>query len=477
MQSIEQIKALGFSENQSLIIKKLLENGTIREEDFNRNDLSVDLSQYEYCEIFVTLKNAVIDTEINCENSVCYEELSLSKKGNGYILQGKALKFNYDSDEDIELIIEFDDLKIDVKTLKTHFDLSFVENPWENLTYFASCIYEKVITPYLIENSKEKELEPLLKELNYLNVYINDFQKGIRLDKLKDFLPKSKKIENLFNKIENCKNENQYFKRAKKLLNALWDKKYENSFRQILTLLEQSQLEYKEREIKTPKGLEDEHKRIDNVLKDSGYSGEYPYYKKQAKITGLHFKKSQDEIYLAGNKKANISVRCVDDILDDQGNIRFCICTLFDENISYSVDEYSCVFAQKGKAFFADEIITYEINGDEKINFLQDNKIITDIVCKRAEFKKLTKEEREYSLNAKTKYSIIASFLTCLVLGVLFGVIMTICFVAVEFLATLFTGMINEFIPLLISTPWWIVFLFCWLTFSTVTGIIVLIAD
>lgn len=477
MQSVEQIKALGFSENQSLIINRLLENGTIREENFNRNDLSVDLSQYEYCEIFVTLKNAVINTEINFENSVCYEELNLSKSGNGYILQGRALKFNYDSDEDIELIIEFDDLKIDVKTLKTQFDLSFAENPWENLTYFASCIYEKVITPYLTESRKEKELEPLLKELNYLNVYTNDFQKCVRFDKLKDFLPKSEKIENLFKKIENCRNENQYFKRAKKLFDALWDKRYENSFRQLLTLLEQSQLEYKEREIKTPKGLEEEHQRIDNAMKDRGYSGEYPYYKKQAKITGLHLKKSRDEIYLTGNKTASIFVKCADNILDDQGNIRFSVCTLLDKDVYSDLDEYSCLFAQKGKAFFTDEIITYEINGDEKIDFLQDNKIITDIVCKRAEFKKLTKEERNLSLNAKTKYSIIASLLTCLVLGVLFGVIMTICFIAVEFFAALFTGLINQFVPLFLSTPWWAVFLFCWLTFSTVTSVIAILAD
>lgn len=477
MQNIEQIKALGFSENQSLIIKNLLENGTIREENFNKNDLSVDLSQYEYCEIIVTLKNAVINTEINCENNVCYEELNLSKKGNVYILEGKALKFNYDSDEDIELIIKFDDLKINVKTLKTHFDLSFVENPWENLAYFASCLYEKVITPYLTENSKEKELEPLLKELKYLNVYVDDFQNGIRFDKLKDFLPKSKKIENLFNKIENCRNENQYFKRTNKLFDALWDKKYENSFRQILTLLEQSQLEYEEREIKTPKGIDEEHQRIDKAMNDSGYSGEYPYYKKQAKIKGLHLKKSQDEIYLAGNKTASIFVKCVDDILDDQGNIRFCICTLFDENISSIIDEYSCLFAPKGKAFFTSEIITYEINGDEKIDFLQDNKLITDIVCKRAEFKKLTKEERKLSLNTKTKHSILASLLTCFVLGVLFGIIMTICFVVVEIFMTLFTGLINQFVPLFLSTPWWAVFLFCWLAFSTVTSIITILAD
>ncbi|MCM1114925.1 MAG: hypothetical protein NC397_05455 [Clostridium sp.] len=476
MQTKEDLMSLGFNEKEAEVLT-LLDDVIFSKEDYVNNDLCFDLSQHGICELTVTLKNAVLSTEIPTDDLVSLEGIQIIKTAKGYSFVCNAGYFDFQNDKHIAvpLTIEFDCLKIISKALKANFCI--IGSPWESLSLYACNIYEKVREPYLDSNEKENALAPLLKEFYILfNGYLqaND---EMKLDTLKSKLPKDKKLNKFFDSIEKSNSIDARSKAINKLFLYMSCETFEDSWRSILDLLNDSQSDYEEKDnSEIYNMLTAEHNDIDEVMHLNGYTGVYPSYKKNTKIKGIHLQRNYENLYFVGMESATVFIECKDEIFEECGNIVFEIYTALGKPNKIK-DKYSCLFSKKGKGYYKSEFITYEIDELKELHFDDEAKQIPHIVCKEAELKNLSKAEKKILGTAKTKEEILFTMSLWLMFGLLFGVFMTLGFILIEFLAVLCLGRVSDFSWLFLQTPWWKIFLFSWLGFGGLMGISSLIAD
>ena len=478
MQTKEDLMTLGFSENESLLLLELMNNGGFSKEDYIDDDLCFDLSQYEYCEAKLTLKNAAVNKTLEEDYLITFDELQVNRTDNGYSLTGDAYYYSCEVDgaeEFFKLCIEFESVEYKSKSLKSRFNIFENGNAWESLSYYGSCIYEKIKRPDLTANEKEMALEPLLKEFYILDCWDIEFD-NIKFDVLKAYLPMNKKLNKLFDNIEKCKNADKRYKEINKLFEFLSCEKYEDSWHNLLNLLNDSQSVYEENKPIISNALLNEHERIEEIMHENDYQGSYPYFEKITKIKGIHLTKNYNEMFFAGMEKAKVFINCEDYISDNSGNITFYIFTILDKS-DKAKDKYSCFFAKKGKGYCKTEHMIYETDESGELHFLDNSEQLPYIVCKKAEFKKLSKEEKRICGMLKSKEEISFIILVWMIAGLLFGLFMTLGFMLIEYLAALFTGSISDFPQLFMETPWWMIFLFAWLGFGGIMSLLSIITD
>lgn len=476
LQTKDELILLGFSENEALILLEFLQCEIFSSDDFIGKNLNFDLSQYNFCEIRLTFKNAKLITKIPEDCQVTFDDAYIIKNVNCFSLAGKAYYYTLDTIEndietESEFCMDFDSIDIAAKSLKTKFEIHEGLTPWEALADYASCIYEKIERPYLTATEKEKALEPLLRELHILACWYREFYE-ISFDTLSDYLPENPKLYKQFEKVKNCKNSAGRWNKITNLFHFMSDGKFESSWRSILKLLDDSQAEYEDKNnSEISYALRNEHKRIEKIMHDNGYNGAYPTFEKTAKIKNIHIAKSNNDLYFVGRQEATIFIECRDNIFEDSGNIKFQIFTLFGKP-DKSTDKYDCLFAKKGKGNHRTRHMMYEINDSGEIDFMHTEKQIPYIVCKAAEFKKLSKtEKKEYGL-LKSKQEIMFTMSFFMIIGIFFGIFITLGFMLLEFLVTLFLGLISDFPQLFSETPWLMLFLFAWLVSGAVMGIL-----
>lgn len=482
MQSKYELMSFGFNENEALVLLEWLNGVIFSKDNYINNDLIFNLSQDGCSEVIITLKNAVFDTECITDDLVSFNGLKIiSETENGYSLSGDADYYDCENNKSVsfKLCIVFDSIEIKCRAIKTTFYVSEYETPWYSLSCYASDIYEKTIRPYLTVNEKEKALVPLLKELYMLNNNcFNQDLTYIKLDALKNNLPKNKKLNRLIETVEESNNADKRYKAIEILFSYMSCEKFENCWRNILAMLDDSQADYEEENnSEIYNKLCDVHKYIDEVMRCNGYEGSYPAYKKSFKIKGMHLRRNKNDLYFVGMESCSVFIECKDNIYNDFGNIEFQISTAIGKT-DKAIDKYSSLFSKKGKGYYNTEQIIYEINESGDVQFEPDEiKKIPHIVCKKADFKKLSKSEKKKLGLVKTKDEIISIMSICLIIGLAFGILMTLGFMLLEFIITLFDGSISEFNKLFLETPWWMIFLFSWLGFGSIMGALNLIVD
>ena len=94
---------------------------------------------------------------------------------------------------------------------------------------------------------------------------------------------------------------------------------------------------------------------------------------------------------------------------------------------------------------------------------------------KRAELKKLTKEEREAVQDLGIS-KLLLLFFVFFFMGGFFALFMTMGFMLIEVLLCLIFGMPREISVLFAETPWWMLFASVWVLFGGAMGIITILA-
>ena len=407
-------------------------------------------------------------------DQISFENGSLEKVNDTYVLAGEVE--NYEDETTRPFAISFTDAKVDV-VLYNSTAQSFNENPWCHLQSVAGSIVDKHSLSEKYLNDKEKEIFPLCAEISRLS-YWAFMEQGTQLyfPKLKSYISKHgfDELLLLIEKMENNLDDKQRDKAKKNLVNKLNMKKYEPLWREVYELIADSQKEYPERvsAFCSAEQLNEERAKIQVLMEAHGYSGKYPDFVKCGSLSGVRLAESYDISYfVARQKNVAYHIHCTEEYFCEHLRIEFlCGTQILKKNESVG-DIYSCLFNSKGKSFF--KTAYYESgfiddDGEEKSDNLESR---VQIAVKRAELKKLTKEEyKEIEGFILPFWKTFLLFFT--LMGGLFAVFMTPAFMFIEVLSCVIVGQANMIPEVFLDTPWWMIFSFCWISFGGAMGLI-----
>ena len=455
--------SLGFNENEALILSDFIINPIVTEDCFVDNDIFFDLSNYNVCELYVTLKNASLNFELTEECCVfSFYNCNLSKNENQYVLTGISDFNDLMNKENLVQIMTFESVEIEAKSLKAEIDIRYNDNPWDVLIDFAYDIREKINRPYLTVNEKELALRSLLNELCNIR-FFNEEADAVQFNILKSYLPIDNKLNLLLEKVENSQSIEKHNKASKQLLSYMCSEQFEFAWKDICGLLETSQFDYED--VSNPEiydKLKEERDYIDTIMHQYGYDGCYPSYNKEDRIKGFHILRNDNKIKLVCNQPASIFIECKD-YLGKYGSITL-ERTTFRGECYKAKNKLSSIFTKKGISFNEFELINYHIDKEGNVIFDEGAEYIPSVICKEAEMKKLSKAEKNVVRPPISKKEFVLTILLGMIIGLGVGlfaaVVMFLVFTLLEFLVVLlFFDSVSDFPQLFMETPWLKLFL------------------
>lgn len=412
-----------------------------------------------------------------------FENGSLIKQGDEYILSGKAE--NYDDDSTTPFSIRFTDAEVDVTLFRASEQIS-TETPWHHLATIAGNILSKQLNlsgDYL--NDREKELLPLIQEISALGywMFILHDSKTADFSQLKSYIVRFgynellPVFENLEKNFSDDKKKNRIIRN---LISKLNTQKYEPLWRDLYNTIVETQAEYPtEATAHCPTELLNETRsNIQKLMEFHGYSGTYPDFIKKGTIRGIHLVESYGMSYFVGAKK-NVAyhIHCTENYYSGYLSIDFLCGTEILRKGETAGDIYSCMFDAKGRRLF--KRVSYEsdhINpdGDRECE-TQDLELRVQIAVKKAELIKLTKEEEKELLDFDFPYWKLF-LLVFVFMGGLFGFFMTIALMLMGILLLLIFAIPQEIPSMFSEIPWWALFLLAWVLFGGAMGVITVLA-
>lgn len=446
---------------------------------------------YSFCDIRKENNNAIIDLELGSSydrtltlinasgipegNFYCilFEKNGLTKQGNEYRLTGVAE--NYDDDLSTPFEICFTDAKIHITLFKADEQILY-DTPWMYLQSVAGDILSKhFLGNYL--NESEKELLPLIAEISKLSYWtqIPDEYKSADFSQLKSYIVKFGYTE-LLPLVENLEKEFFNDKKKDKVINKLVSKlntqKYEPLWRELYNELVKTQENYPSKDFVyfSTELLNETRNNIQSLMEHYGYSGKYPDFIKQGFTDKIHLAESYNTTYFVGHEK-NVfyHIHCTEEYFNEHLLIQFACGTELLRKDESPGDIYSCLFNAKGRRFF--KTLSYESNyinekGEKDTDDLEKR---VQIAVKKAELKKLTKEERKEIGDVNIKLILFSLFI---LMGVLFGLFMTVGFMLIGIILCLVVGQAQAIPSMFTEIPWWGLFLFSSILFGGTMGII-----
>lgn len=413
----------------------------------------------------LTLVNAsgVPEGSFDC---LSFEDGSLIKQSDEYILSGEAE--NYD-DSTTPFSIRFTDAKVDVTLFRADEQSSSV-TPLEYLASIAGNILNKhLFLPSEYLNSKEKELLPLITEICALSnwIFIPDESNPADFSQLKSYVVRLgyNELLPLFESLEkNFSDDKKKNRIIKKLRSNLNTQKYEPLWRELYNTIVETQVEYPSKATAycTTELLDETRSRIQRLMESHGYSGVYPDFIKKGTTRGIHLAESYDTSYFVGAKKnAVYHIHCTEEYYNEHLSIEFMCGTEILRKNETAGDIYSCMFDAKGRRFF--KTVSYEsdyINPDGECE-TQNLEQRVQIAVKRAEFIKLTKEEREEVCDTLPRWQIflLMTLAFGVIGGLLFSIIMIIGFMLMGVLLCLIFAMPQAIPSMFLEIPWLKLFL------------------
>ncbi|MEE1019090.1 MAG: DUF3878 family protein [Acutalibacteraceae bacterium] len=414
---------------------------------------------------------------------------SLEKHGDRFILSGETFTCDSDSSEESyeKFAITFTDARAEI-SLYNASERVFCKTPWDYLQSVALAIGDRANFSESILNEKEKSLLPLINEINMLLPLLSEKNKSYYIypddeipspdfSNLKSYAQKYdySELVCLIEELENNYGGKKHDKFLKRLINALNLQKYEPLFREIYALIKDTQSDYPTEFADScpPDMLNSIRNEIESKLHENGYNGTYPDFVKTGKLNGIHMVQSYDVDYIVGfEKNAAHHIHCNEQYSENDVNIKF-LCGFERLRDNEPSDVYSCMFNSKGKKFFQSFFVDIDMNSDAEEQRQTVDKF-TKIAIKKAELKRLTKEERK-AANIYA-YSDLSVFLSVfIIMGGLFGIFMTLGFMLIEVAVTAMVGMANEIPVLFMTTPWWLIFAACWVMFGGAMGVVQII--
>jgi len=425
-------------------------------DDFRYFDNTLEITVYS--SVSYEQKLILFDAKFSVDkkyDSFCFiENCSLIKENDIYKLTGEA-------SNDVEE--EYFDLSITFTSAKTEIEFfnpinSFIEEtPWDQLITLSILITAKEDFENSF-NDSEIKIMSLLNEIKNLSFIFND--KVESFIELKALLSKHKyfKLLPLIEKIESKEiTQKRRANLSLKLIRKLNLLKYKNLWQEIYDLISDSQKKYSTYiHAKKPKVTITKLKnKVNSIMQEHGYIGEFPEYYKHSALKGIHFIESYYNIYtVMSEKNVNHYIYCKENI-DSENRIylTFTYGSEFLKRRESMSDINSCRFDCKGRKY----ISSIQFNGD-----FEDSKRVSleekiKIVTKKAEFKKLNKEEKSKIFN------IFGSFFdkfklfifTFVFFGFLFATGYILCMMAVDALWSWIDG-----VPMTFNVSYWIIMYF-----------------
>lgn len=414
---------------------------------------------------------------------------NLEKRGDNYILNGETFNCDSDSGEEAceKFAITFSDAKAEI-SLYNASERVFCKTPWDYLQSVALAIGDRANLSESVLNEKEKALLPLINEINMLLPLLSEKNKSYYIypddeipspdfSNLKSYAQKYDYSELVchIEEFENNYGGKKHDKFLKRLINSLNLQKYEPLWREIYAIIKDTQSDYpSEFADSCPTDMLDNiRNEIESKLHENGYNGSYPDFVKTGKLNGIHMVQSYDVDYIVGfEKNAANHIHCNELYSENGVKIEF-MCGLERLRDNEPSDIYSCMFNSKGKKFF--QSFSFDIDKNSDVTELRQTvDKFTQIAIKKAELKRITKEERK-AANTYA-YSDLSVFLSVfIIMGGLFGIFMTLGFMLIEVAVTAMVGLSNEIPELFMTTPWWLIFAACWGMFGGAMGVVQII--
>ncbi len=409
-----------------------------------------------------------------------FENGSLIKPDGEYRLIGTTV--NWEDDTEIPFAIRFADAKVEVSVFRAD-EQTFLRSPWEHLQCIINLIFEKYSLPGDHLNDREKELLPLVSELTKLAYFahipeeldhdgfpvMREYIKNHGFDEL---LP-------LFDILENdTADSKKKFNVGQKIIAKLNTVKYEPLWRELYELIVSSQANYPSMaEALCPSELlKETRENIQTLMESHGYSGTYPNFSKRGSLKGVRLIDSYDMSYFIVNEKDTVHhIHCTEEYVSGYLNIEFlCGAQMLRKNET-SGDIYSCLFNAKGRRVFS--TVSYESEHTD----LDGNIVSEDLerrvllATKRAELKKLTKEEREEITGFEISYFKMF-LLVLLLMGIPFGIFMTLGMMAIAVITCLVAGQPETIPSMFTDIPWWALFLLTFGLFGGAMGVVTVLS-
>ena len=408
--------------------------------------------------------------EVSFGNSdfIDFSGSTLSFSDGAYILP--ALMGNMDEDISYPVVFRFKNVRVERRAFNAIKHAFQSDNPWAFLSYVAFEIIGKASRLEQLVNEKEIDLIPLLSELcllTYVYSVINyagqaEVVGAFSCDKitgmpiLKGYCDKYglKKQKVLVEKLEKKLSEDKDPGRlCKKLCDCLKDSACEPAWREIYNLIAESQKEYPRFTdyVVKPEDLVCCREKIQAVMQENGFSGEYPDFYKTVDIKSPRTALCDGEPFVIWfEKNVKLLIHCEEQgYLGNGLKIDFLTVAVRDKKGVNIPDIFSCFFHRRGSVF------TNCVCWD---NYSYESEVTVDevarIACKKAELKRLTKKEKQKSGQIALPIGLFA------LMGVAFGVFFCLGMAIFCFVLCAFLEDVHQAWDITISAPWWQMFLF-----------------
>lgn len=394
-----------------------------------------------------------------------------------YKLAGMAT--NYDGETEIPFIISFTHASVSTQIFDAT-KTSFANDPWTHLEIIATSIVDKQAFPGEHFNEKEKKILPLLFDLCRLTFWspVHEEYKHKDFDALSELFTRhgGDRLIPLLGELSANYTDPKTRTRIQSRLNSqLNKKKYEPLWREIYDIIRDSQSSYPaSAEFFCSNERKELSKKIERLLTERGYTGEYPDFYKKGAIKGIRLANSYNETFLiTGEKNVEFYIHCDEDSYENTLSVQFLCGTALLRKNEETEDIYSCTFNAKGKRIF--NTVTYTQNFDSTHALEADYTVetATEIAAKKAELKKLSKKEKRSQFHDPS--ALIAEFFSILIfMGGLFAIGMTLAMALISVIVTALVGLPGEIPNMLLSMPWWLILVLSWVGFGGSMAIITL---
>lgn len=349
------------------------------------------------------------------------------------------------------------------------------ENPWCYLRGIALSIAEKADLPGDCCNAAEKEQLSLLRELAATYGLAGPEGGKQSFDALKRLARKHGvgRAVRLFEKLEaELPGTPEYGSLTEKLFSVLSLQKNAAMWREIFAQIRRAQEGFpKKAEALCPDGLlRQTRAEIQRQMEAHGYVGAYPDFTKEAFMKGLHLETSYGKPCIVGRQRARYFIHCTEAYADGSLTVSFLCGTALLKKDDSPADVFDCLFNADGKRLFC---LTHHTvppgNGGAGLAF--SLKAGVDIAVKKAEFQRLTKQEKSFCRGSRG--SGLAVFLgTFLIAGGICAVFVTLAMLLVCTVFTVFIHGCAAVPDMLAYMPWWFIFVLAWVLFGGILGLL-----
>lgn len=321
------------------------------------------------------------------------------------------------------------------------------------LSMISSEIIEKSKISFDNLNQKEKDLLPLLEEISDLSVYDDFKRKSYPSIKEQATNIAPSKFFQLLEELEKALAQHEKLSKIlDKIHRETQKSEYEPLWRKLFNLIADSQNEYpKKADALLPKDYIDKLRtEITSLMHQNGYIGNYPDFSKVADLKSIRTADCHGEPFTIFNEKnAKLYIHCIEDVtVTGKISILFLTGTALNKKDVNTIDAYSCLFYKRGKMF--NNSVSWNDFNESEFSIQQ----IVNIALKKAELKKLTKEERKADISLGN--GCLPLFLG---MGIAFGGLFTILFAIFIFFFVWIIEDLNSALEIVKIAPWWQCFL------------------